>query len=89
MFRCHQIRKEAAQVRGRIELRASRLELPVANLMNQLRTLARHPAAMPVAFVCGILVERLRVTGKCSCLFLAGQMKAMQIVSLLIGYPVR
>ncbi len=58
--------------------------------MNQARALACSPAALPVAFVSGFLVERLRVPGiKGAYGFLVGQVKAMQIVSSLIGSPVR
>lgn len=89
MSRCKQLRNEAAQVRGRIVWRTSLLHQHIDNLMQQIRTLARHPAAMPIAFVCGVLVERQRISGRYSYLFMAGQMKAMQIVSFLIGSPVR
>ncbi|ALP53577.1 hypothetical protein Tel_10770 [Candidatus Tenderia electrophaga] len=90
MSRCNQLRQEAAQARGRIDCRACLIRQRVDSLMHQARALARSPAALPVAFVCGILAERLHVPGiKCAYGFLAGKVKAMQIVSSLIDSPAR
>lgn len=90
MSRCSQLRQEAAQLRGRIDYRACLVRQHIDSLMYQVRALARSPAALPIAFVCGVLAERLYVTDiKCVSGFLAGQMKVMQVVSSLIGSPVR
>lgn len=89
MSRCKQLRQEAAQVRGRIDRRAWLVRQRLDSLMHGVRALARTPAALPLAFACGILVARLHVPGiKRAYRFLAGQMKAMQIASSLIGSPV-
>lgn len=72
-------------MRGRIDRDACLIHQRIDSLMHQALSLARSPAALPVAFVCGILVERLGVSDiKCAYGFLAGQAKAMQIVSSLI-----
>lgn len=77
---------------GRIDRRASFIRRRIDRLMHQVRALARHPAALPVAFACGILAERLLVPGKGSyglLAALAGQVKTMQLASSFIGSPVR
>lgn len=91
MSRCNQLRQEAVQVRGRIDRGACVIHQRIDSLMHQVRALARSPAALPVAFVCGILAERLHVPGiKRFYGLLAGQVKVMQIASILIGpSPVR
>jgi hypothetical protein len=62
----------------------------IDSLMRRVRALARSPAALPIAFVSGILAERMHVSGiKYAYGFLIGQLKTMQIVSSLIGSPVR
>lgn len=80
-------------MRGRIDRGACLVWQRIDSLMHQVRALARSPAALPVAFVCGMLAERLRVPGiKCAhglLAGLAGQVKIMQIASSLIGSPVR
>lgn len=91
MSRCSQLRQEAAQVRDRIDHSACLLRQHLDNLMHKVRALARSPAALLVAFVCGIMAERLPVPGiKRFYGLLAGQVNVMQITSLLIGQsPVR
>jgi len=85
-----QLRQEAAQLRGRIDCRACLVRRHIDSLMHRVRALARSPAALPIAFVGGILAERLHVTDiKYSYGFLATQVKAAQIISSLIGSPVR
>lgn len=81
-------------MRGRIDRRACFIRQSIDSLMHRVRALARSPVALPVAFVCGILAERLRVPGiKCAyglLAGLAGQVKAIQIATSLIGSaPVR
>jgi hypothetical protein len=87
------LRQEAAQLRGRIDRRAGLIRQGIDSLMHRVRALARSPAALPVAFICGILAERLRVPGiKFVYGFLAGlagQAKAMQIASSFIASSVR
>lgn len=63
MSRCNQLRQEAAQLRGQMDHRAVLVHLRINNLLQQLRTFARCPAALPLVFVCGIAAERLRVPG--------------------------
>ncbi len=93
MSRCNQLRQEAAQVRGRIDRDGCLIHRHIDNLMLQIRTLARSPAALPIAFVCGILAGRLHGSGmKCAdglLAGLAGQVRALQIASSLIGSSVR
>jgi hypothetical protein len=77
---------------GRIDRRASLVSQHIDSLMRQVRALARNPAALPVAFVCGILAERLLLPGKGAyglLAGLAGQVKVMQVASSFIGSPVR
>lgn len=77
-------------MRGRIDCRACLARQRVDSLMHRIRAKARSPAALPIAFVCGVLFERLFVPNiKGGYGFLAGQMKAMQIISSLIGLPIR
>jgi len=91
MSRCSQLRQEAVQVRGRIDRGAGVIHQRIDRLMHQVRVLARNPAALPVAFICGFLAERLPVPDiKHFYGLLAGQVNVMQIASLLIGpSPVR
>ncbi|QEW07524.1 hypothetical protein [Nitrincola iocasae] len=73
-------------MRGQIDRRAGAIHQRIDSYLHQVRALARHPAALPVAFVCGILAERLNLPGiKRVYGFLTSQMKIMQIVSSLIG----
>lgn len=77
-------------MRGRIDCRACFIHQRIDSLIYRIRSLARRPAALPIAFVCGVLAERLFVRNiKCGYGFLAGQIKAMQIVYSLIGLPIR
>lgn len=90
MSRCKQLRQDAAQLRGRIDCRACFIHQRIDSLMQQLRALARSPAALPVAFACGILAQRLHVPGiKYVYGLLISQLKTMQIISSLIGSPAR
>lgn len=84
-----QLRLEAAHLRGRIDRRACVVHQHIDSLMHQVRTLARSPAALPLAFVCGILFERLRIPGfRYSHGLLALPLQAMQIAYLIVS-PVR
>lgn len=86
----NQLRQEAAQLRGRIDGRACLARQRIDSLMHRIRALARSPAALPIAFAGGVLAQRLYVSDiKCSYGFLASQMKAIQIISSLIGLPIR
>lgn len=84
-----QLRQEAAQLRGLIDRRGCFIFHRIESQLYRVRALARSPAALPVAFICGIMAERLRVP----CIkwvhgFLAGlgaELKVMQIISSLIG----
>lgn len=77
-------------MRGRIDYRACLVRQRIASLMHKVRAMARKPAALPVAFVCGIAAERLHVLDfKFAYGFLAGQVKAMQMVYSLTGSPIR
>jgi hypothetical protein len=88
--RCKQLRQEAAQVRGRIDRRAGAMHLRFDSLMFQVLTLARSPAALPVAFVCGVLIERVHAASPIRGVYgsLAGLLspaKALQIATSLMG----
>ncbi|PWG65850.1 hypothetical protein [Sediminicurvatus halobius] len=48
-------------MRGQVDRRARRIHQRVDGLVSQLRTFARSPVALPVAFVAGILAQRLPV----------------------------
>lgn len=76
-------------MRGAIEHQACLLHERLDNLVHRARVLANGPAALPVAFACGILVERMGVPGiRTTYEFLAslaGEVKTRQIVSSLIG----
>lgn len=75
-------------MRGRIDRGAYLIRQRIDSLLHQVRALARSPAALPAAFVCGILAERLHVPGiKYAYGLLADQVKVMQIASSLIGSP--
>lgn len=90
MSRGNQLRQEAAQLSGRIDYRACLARQRINSLMHRIRAQARSPAALPIAFVGGVLAQRLYVSDiKYSYGFLASQMKAMQIISSLIGLPIR
>lgn len=93
MSRRNRLRREAAQLRGRIDRGACLVRQRIGSLMYPIRVLARSPAALPVAFVCGLLTARLHMPGiKCAyglLAALAGQVNAIQIASSLIGSPVR
>ena len=86
MSRCNQLRKEAAQLRGQIDQRTGVLGQRINSLKQQVRALARNPAALPVAFACGLLTARLHLPGiKRIYGLLAGQLRSFQVVSSLIG----
>ncbi|TDY01753.1 hypothetical protein [Thiohalophilus thiocyanatoxydans] len=77
-------------MRDRIDHRVCLVHQRTDSLVHQVRALARSPAALPVAFVFGILAERLDVSDiKGACGFLTGQANAMQIISSFIGSPAR
>lgn len=96
MSRRSQLRQEAAHLRGRIDRHACLVRQHVDSLMHQVCVLTCSPAALPVAFACGVLAGRVRLSGlKRAYGFLADQadpvkaVKALQIVSGLIGSAVR
>lgn len=86
-----QLRREAAQARGRIDRRACLVSQRVGSRVDQLRVLARNPAALPVAFACGILAGRLRPQDiRQTCEFLAGllrQARELQAALILMNSP--
>lgn len=90
MSRGKQLRQEAAQLRGRIDCRACIVRQRIDSLMQQIRTLARKPAALPIAFASGVLAERLHLSGiKYVYGLLISQLKTMQLISSIIGLQVR
>lgn len=93
MFRRKQLRREAARVRGRMDRRAGLLRQRIDRLIHRVYDLARSPAALPVAFISGILAERLRPPGikraYTILTALAGPSKALQIATTLIGSSLR
>ncbi|MFO8003477.1 hypothetical protein [Thioalkalivibrio sp.] len=77
-------------MRGQIDYRAGLVRQRIDCLKHQVWALARSPAALPIAFGCGFLAERLRVPGiRYVYGLVAGQVKALQIASTLIGSPLR
>ncbi len=93
MSRRHQLRQDAAQVRGRIDHRAGFVRRRIDHLLCQAKALACSPAALPVAFLCGMLAGHLRVSGikRAYRLLtrLATQVKGLQIASSLAGSSIR
>ena len=88
MSRRNQLRHEAARVRGQIDRRAGRVQQRVEHLMSEARALARGRFALPVAFVCGMLVGRAPVSGidgiQGFLIRLARQMRALYLASVFI-----
>lgn len=64
MAKRKQLRREAAHLHGRIDRRARLIHRYRDRRAHQAWALARHPAALPIAFACGVLVERMNVPGK-------------------------
>ncbi|HET8905050.1 MAG TPA: hypothetical protein VFN16_13730 [Saccharospirillum sp.] len=93
MFRRRQLKQEAAQLRGDIDRRACLVHQRIDSLKRETETLVRSPAALPVAFVAGILAERLGAPGIRNAReflsSLAGQVKADQIIAGLISSSIR
>lgn len=93
MFRRYQLKQEAAQLRGDIDRRACLVHQRIDRLKHEAHALVRNPAALPVAFVAGILAERLGAPGiRNAREFLssiAGQVKADQIIAGLIKSSIR
>lgn len=88
MSRRNELKKEAAQTRGLLDRRANVVYQRIDRLMNKTRALARHPAALPVAFVFGFVAGRLQMPGiQCAYGLLIGQVKAMQLAASLIDPP--
>jgi hypothetical protein len=83
------LKKEAALVRGRIDGGACLICHRIDCLMCQTQALVRHPAVLPLAFVCGMLVGRLRAPDiRCVCGILAtltSQLNAMRAASSLMA----
>lgn len=88
MSRRSQLKQEAAQLRGDIDRCTSLIHRRINGLMHQTMALARSPAALPVAFVSGVLAERVGVPGIKNAhqvlTSLASQIKAGQVVSSYI-----
>lgn len=63
MLRGGQLRQEAAQVRGRIDRHACLIRRRIDDLLLRARALARSPAALPVAFVAGMLAGHVGLPG--------------------------
>ncbi len=77
-------------MRGRIDHSAGLLRQRIDHHMHRAGVLIRSPVALPIAFGCGVLAERLRVPGiKHVFGLVAGQMKTLQLASSLLGFPVR
>lgn len=90
MSRRKQLRQEALKVSGRIDGYASLVHERVDNLVLRVRALARKPEALALAFVCGIVAERLRVPGiKNVYGLLVDQLKGLKVASSLLGLPIR
>ena len=86
MSRCNQLKQEAAQLRGQIDHRAGVICQRIESLKHQVRNFARSPAALPVAFACGILAGRLYLPGiKRIYGLLSGQLRSFQVISSLMG----
>lgn len=68
------------QVRGRIDHNACLVCQRIDSFIRLARFLAGSPAALPLAFVAGILADRLRMPGiKYVYRLLAGQVQAMRV----------
>lgn len=92
MSRRSELRHEATQVRGQIDNRADVLHRRIDQMMCEARALARSPAALPVAFLCGVLAGHMRVSGIKRAYRLlsrpASQAKGLQIASSLAGLSI-
>ena len=85
-----QLRQEAARLRGQIERQARIVRRRNHSLMNQGRRVARHPAALPVAFICGVLAGRLDLADiKHLASRLTNEASALDIVSGLVSSTLR
>lgn len=93
MVRRIQLKQEAAQLRGDIDHRAWLIHQSIDSLQCQASRLALNPAALPVAFVCGILAERWGMPAVKYAhellTILAGQAKAKDLMSGLLGTSLR
>lgn len=89
MGRRKQLKREAALAGGRIDVGARLVRLRLDGLMVQLRTIARSPAALPIAFMGGIVAERLRMPGiKSVYRQLVDQFKVLQVASIFLGLAI-
>lgn len=89
MSRRNQLKQEAAQMRRRIDHHAYLVYQRIDSFIRLVRFLVGSPASLPLAFVAGILADRLRVPG-IKCVYglladLAGQVKAMRTDSSDVG----
>lgn len=93
MLRRRQLKQEAARLRGDIDHRASLVHQRIDRLKRDTDGLIRSPAALPIAFVAGILAERLGTPGIRNAReflsSLAGPVKADQIIAGLINSSIR
>jgi len=90
MSRRHELKKEAAQTRALLDRRTTLVHQRLDRLITKTRALAGHPAALPVAFVFGIVAGRLQMPGiKCAYGLLIGQVNGMKLAASLIDPPPR
>lgn len=90
VFRGHQLRREAAHLRGRIDYRGGLVRQRIDYLLCRARDMARRPAVLAIAFGCGLLAGRLDVPGiKTTYGILAAQLRAWRIASGLVGLSLR
>lgn len=88
MSRRHELKKDAAQTRGILDRRAILVHQRLDRLTARTRALASHPAALPAAFVFGIVAGRLQMPGiKCAYGLLIGQVNALKLAVSLIDPP--
>lgn len=89
----NQLKQEAAQLRGDIDRRACLAHQSIDKLRSRASRLALSPAALPIAFVSGILAERWGMpaikNAHALLTSLAGQGKAEDLISGLMGSSLR
>lgn len=89
MSRRTELKQRAALLRGDIDRRADMAHQRIDSLVGRATRLAHSPAALPIAFVLGVLVERLGMPGIKNAreliATLAGNVNAEDIISGLVG----
>lgn len=63
MFGRKRLIRSAVQLRGRIEGHQYRACAATTHMRDQMLDLVKSPAAVPIAFLCGVLADRLRNPG--------------------------